>query len=649
MGMKLDTIISLIDMRSLTLPRFQRGYVWRRRDVSKLMRSLYLGYPVGSLLIWETNATQEDVRGDQPLAAGTHKLLLDGQQRITSLYGIIKGSVPEFSDGNPHAFRDLYFNVETQEFEFYGPTKMNNNKRWISVTGLMQKGIGPYYSHIADDPQCDTYINRLQKITDIKAREFYVESVVGADKDMDTVVDIFNQVNSGGTKLSKGDLALAKICAYWPQAREEMQARLDKWAKSSYCFNLDWMLRCINAMLTGHSDFAELDKRDFTAEDIHNGLKRAEKHVDKALNRIAFRLGLDYHRVLGSPNALPAIVRFFDKYGANFGQGSVDRLLYWYVHAMLWGRYSGPVESVIRQDLVTIDEAIDENKDAADALIGHLRHNRGDLRVHAQDFAGWSRGNRFYPLLYMLTRVSGTRDFNENIELKHGLLGGDGDFQLQLHHIFPKAQLYKHGYTRKEVNALANFTFLFRKTNLCISDKLPEAYFPYYETKNTGVLASHWIPKDERLWKIENYRDFLAARREILSQAANKFLDQLYHGKLDKAETAESDEQWRMTARPASIASDEEEMILQEAMAWMAQRNLPQGEYGYGLVDEQDNVLASFDLAWPRGIQTGHGIPVALLIDEDAETHYLANQHGFRYFTSLPDLKRYVQQEIERE
>ena len=165
------------------------------------MRSLYKGYPVGSLLIWETEASQQDVRGDQILAAGAHKLLLDGQQRVTSLYGIINDKLPAFSDGDEHSFRNLYFNIETEDFEFYGPVKMKEDSRWISVTDLMQRGIGPYFPRFADHSESEIYVNRLLAISSIKGREFHVETVSGADKDMDTVVDIFNQVNSGGTEI----------------------------------------------------------------------------------------------------------------------------------------------------------------------------------------------------------------------------------------------------------------------------------------------------------------------------------------------------------------------------------------------------------------------------------------------------------------
>jgi uncharacterized protein with ParB-like and HNH nuclease domain len=117
--MQLSTILDQIDMGSIALPEFQRGYVWNRDQVRNLMTSLYRRHPVGSLLVWETQTDQvaDHARGDGNLATGTVKLLLDGQQRITSLYGIIRGRAPKFFDGNAQAFTGLYFNLEDEVFE----------------------------------------------------------------------------------------------------------------------------------------------------------------------------------------------------------------------------------------------------------------------------------------------------------------------------------------------------------------------------------------------------------------------------------------------------------------------------------------------------------------------------------------------------
>ena len=639
--MKLKEILAQIDEGILALPQFQRGYVWKRKQVRNLMVSLYKDYPIGSMLVWKTKANQLEVKGEQDLSLGTHELLLDGQQRLTSLYGIVRGKRPPFSDADASAFLNLYFNVEDEEFEFYGPTKMNNNPCWVSVTDMMQKDLGQVILPFMNEPHLAEYVSRIQRISNILERSFHVETMTDQNKPMDVIVDIFNQVNSGGTKLSKGDLALAMICADWPQAREEMQKRLDALADKSLYFNLDWLLRCINGIVTGHADFSELERQNVSVEQVEDGLARTKKHIDSALNLLASRLGLDHSYVLGSPNSLIAMARFFDKHGVFHDHDTLDRLCYWYIHAMLWQRYSGPVETRIRQDIM----AVEEDGDPVGRLIERLRENRWPLHVAEQDLTAANRGGRFYSMLYMLTRVYGARDFCKGIELKKFLLG-EGN-QLELHHVFPKAQLYKYGgFRRDEVNAIANFAFLTKDCNLQISAQRPEEYFPHYEAKHPGVLASHWIPMDENLWKIENYRDFLAARRKLLAQAANDFLDQLLHGKLAEAEAPSSIFDLAASHRPSSIASDEEDMALRQVMDWMEARGLPRGELGYELPLAENGKFIVLDLAWPNGIQEGLSRKAALLIDEPQETLSQANHADYEYFTDVRELQRHVLRDI---
>ena len=113
--MNVSTILDDIDRGKLALPLFQRGYVWTGKDVKKLMRSLYLGYPVGGLLLWGTTADFCVIRSSGPtLDSGAIELLLDGQQRMTTLYGIIRGAPPTFFEGDPKAFTGLFGNCAFQ-------------------------------------------------------------------------------------------------------------------------------------------------------------------------------------------------------------------------------------------------------------------------------------------------------------------------------------------------------------------------------------------------------------------------------------------------------------------------------------------------------------------------------------------------------
>ena len=122
--MKIGTILDQIDLGAMALPEFQRGYVWNREQVRGLMHSLYRKHPIGSLLVWVTKTDTAHARGPGELSPGVVELLLDGQQRMTTLYGIVRGKSPRFFDGNADTFTGLHFNLVDEVFEFYAPSKM---------------------------------------------------------------------------------------------------------------------------------------------------------------------------------------------------------------------------------------------------------------------------------------------------------------------------------------------------------------------------------------------------------------------------------------------------------------------------------------------------------------------------------------------
>ncbi len=643
--MKVSTILDHIDSGHMALPEFQRGYVWNRDQVRGLFDSLYRRHPVGGLLVWATESKTATHRGDGPLAAGIVKLLLDGQQRMTSLYGVVRGAPPKFFDGNASAFTGLRFHLETETFAFYQPMKMQGDPQWVDVTELMQKGnvgLGEFVARLSQDTalvaKLGAYVGRLSRLLGIVDIELHIEEVTGADKSLDVVVDIFNQVNSGGTKLSKGDLALAKICAEWPDARDEMKQSLKGWTANGYHFNLDWLLRSVNTALTGEAKFSFL--HDKTAQEVQDGLKRAVNRIDTCLNLIGGRLGLDHDQVLFGRFAIPVMVRYLDKRSGSLDARERDKMLFWFVQAGMWGRFSGSTESYIDQDLA----ALEGSDGGLDKLLEQLRLWHGGLRAEPGHFTGWSLGARFYPVLYLLTRMGESKDWGTGLPLKSSLLGKMN--KLEVHHIFPKAQLYKLKHKRPEVNALANFCFQTKQTNLEISDRLPEEYFPVFEARHPGGLTSQWIPADPKLWKMENYREFLEERRKLLAAETNRCMEDLLH----------RDVRWlAWAAKPADaavvlvggITSEAEEEELEVLNDWVEAQGLPRGVLAFDFADQvSGEQKAVFDLAWPNGIQEELSQPVAVLINENSETLALASRAGFRCFTATQEFKDYVEKDI---
>ena len=632
---KLAAILDQIDSGSVLLPEFQRGYVWNRDQVRGLMRSLYRGYPVGGLLTWETQADGSLIRGAALASPALRVLILDGQQRITSLYGIARGRPPAFFQGDEKAFSGLRFNVEDETFEFYAPAKMRDDPRWIDVTSLftdgLQRHIAALSSHPETQPNFAVYMERLARLRSVLDKDFHEDKITGEDRTVDEVVDIFNRVNSGGTKLSKGDLALAKQCAHWPEARAAMRAHLDRWEKEGYSFSLDWLLRNTTAVATGRAEFSYLDNVPVTG--FQKSLESSARYISQFLDITAGRLGLDHNRVLMGRYAFPVICRLLHQSGGQFADFTeTDRVLYWYIHTALWGRFAGSTESVLNQDYDTAGRL------GIGGLISSLERWRGgNLTIDGQDFEGFGQGSRFYPLLYLLIRVQGTQDFGSGLPLHSHLLGHLTS--LQIHHIFPKAVLYEAGYGRSQVNAVANFCFLTQETNLKIGKRRPEDYFSEVEDRHPGALASQWIPPDRSLWQIDHYSDFLAARRQLLAEAANDFLGRLRAGNVPPA---------RPVKRQAVVVDEIEDLDARTEQVMALVTELTELGCADPAIDCEvpdpatGEVLAVAEACWPEGLQPGQGDPVLLELDPEEADLARLKELGYEVFTSIDSLRGYV-------
>jgi len=629
---QLESLLSQIDSGSMLLPEFQRGYVWNRDQVRGLLRSLYLGYPVGGLLVWETETTPDDVRGTD-IAVGNRTLLLDGQQRLTTLYGVVRGRPPKFFEGDQNTFLGLRFSVEDETFEFYSPAKMKGNPTWIDVTKLFQEeGLKPFIDEFSAPEYKDKfsdYLKRLSELSNIVKREFHLEKIVGKDKTTDVVVDIFNRVNSGGTKLSKGDLALAKISAKAPELRNKMRKDLVTWEKNGYHFTLDWLLRNVNAVATGRSQFLHLD--DVHINDFEKSSDQSTKYVNAILNLVASRLGLDHDRVLMGRFALPVLALYLHQNSGKFpSKADADKALYWYIHVGLWGRFAGSTESMLAQDYEIL------RKSGLDGIIQEVERTRGgSLKISADDFKVNTMGSRFYPLLYLLTRVGAGKDLLTGVELQKSLLGNLSS--LQVHHIFPKKVLRDAGYKRTEINAVANFCFLTQESNLIITKREPEDYFKQViREAGEEALASQWIPLDRKLWKIENYREFLAARRQLLANSANGFLDSLLTGSADE-----------LSLTKLTPVEDEDTA---ERNSEINKMLLELGEYGVSMPEqnveiyhpETQELLGIAEAYWPTGLQPGIGEPVILEMDKREVDEEKMDDLDARVFYTIRALKRYV-------
>ena len=195
--MKISKVLDHIDHDHIDLPEFQRAYVWNLDQVRGLFDSLYRRHPVRGLLVWATEANTADRLGEEPLAAGIVKLLLDCQQRITSLYGVVRGHPTKFFDGNAQAFSELRFHIGTATFVFYRPVRMQDDPLWIDLTSLMKAGHagpGALIAQLSADSthavNVGPYFGRLSVLLAVTEINLHIEEVIGQDETLNGVLDI---------------------------------------------------------------------------------------------------------------------------------------------------------------------------------------------------------------------------------------------------------------------------------------------------------------------------------------------------------------------------------------------------------------------------------------------------------------------------
>jgi hypothetical protein len=210
-----------------------------------------------------------------------------------------------------------------------------------------------------------------------------------------------------------------------------------------------------------------------------------------------------------------------EKHGGQLSAEESRSLLYWLLVANAKGRYSrGSSETLLDEDLATI-----RRTGSAKSLIETLRQQFGRLDFDVSDIAGKNARSPIFSLVFLALRAAGAKDWLSGLEIS---LTHQGRLHyVQYHHIFPKARL-RSLYERREINEIANLAFIGGGTNRSISAKLPKDYLPTIVQKQGEVaLESQCVPCDRSLHELDRYRDFLAMRREALTQAINAFVSSM--------------------------------------------------------------------------------------------------------------------------
>ena len=560
------SLVSAIEHEEIALPDLQRPFVWEDVKVRDLLDSLFLGFPVGTLLFWYTSSTNDSrtVGGDRP-GLRSNALIIDGQQRLTSLYAVTRGVEVIGKAGEPRkitiAFRprDGRFEVADaairKDPEFlpdvsvlWSTSRPMSQVRRDLLTALRDKG------RVGDERYEDAVEMNLERARAIEEYRFPTVEIRktaasgGDDITESDVADIFVRINNQGTKLGQADFVLTLLSVFHGELRDRLEERSRAMSRDSVVtIDTQQLLRAACAVAFGRARMAALyrylrgvDPNTGDA-DIEGRVARLNQLDDAAKECVEPTPWRDFllrvtHAGFVNPSLIASKNAIVNSY-ACFTRGRRARvpksdlegvMSRWIFGTLLTARYSTSSETVFEEDLARLTRL--DPHDAAgfvraldDALGETLT---GDYWTHAlvADLET-QRGRAPAALAFRAAQVIlGARALFSDQSLRNLLSASQPATRsaAELHHLFPQGWLHSQGIKdRRLVNQVANMADTGWHENTTIGARSPADYVPRLRSKLKlsddqwgRMCAEHALPVG---WENLDYEEFLPERRRRMA------------------------------------------------------------------------------------------------------------------------------------
>ncbi len=534
--MKIGQILDKIDYKQLFVPAFQREYVWKRADAKNLVSSLIQDYPTGTMLTWETSNPPE-LKGDHAYseAQGAVKLILDGQQRITTLYMLIRGEIPPYytDEEIAHDVRGLHYNVISGELEYFKKTRMENDPSWVDITKVFTGEINPVgiIQEIAGSRELSNedqlkIMSNLQAVNGIKEREF-LEQTVPVKATIREAIDIFYRVNSSGVNLTDAELALAQISGYWPDAREQIKQKKFELEASGWVFKLDFFIYCLLGVV--HHMGSKMEKLHDASnkEAVQTAWARLSgETLDYVCNVMQEHAFVDHTKEINSYYALvPVMVYAYSKGKQHLSETEIRKIIKWFYYSQIRTRYISQLPQKLDKDIGIVAR----ESNPFDKLLGLIEDDRR-LEIRPDEFIGVGIQHPLWGLMKWYLKSKGAKCLTTGVGIRKNM---GAKYSLEWDHIFPFSVLKQNGYGFEDrhkyslAQEIMNRAILSQKANRTKSNMPAAAYLAEARGKFGGALELQVIPEDERLWELENFERFLAERRRMMAGELNTFLEAL--------------------------------------------------------------------------------------------------------------------------
>jgi hypothetical protein len=520
-----ETLLSIIKSGDIAIPEMQRPFVWDGTKVRDLMDSLYKGFPIGYIIVWQNPKVKLK---DGTTAIGK-KVLIDGQQRITAMAAAIVGQ--EVMDEH-YKWRRIAigFNPLDEKFEVFNNAIAKSSK-WIPDIAPILEPTFDTFSFVEKYCQDNEITDKKPFINNIinKLRGIQNNSLgvitLAEDLDIDSVTDIFIRINSKGVVLSQADFAMSKISSNEEYGGNITRKTIDyfchllespmdikdiknndtafsrlpefnaiKWAaskselvyKTSYIDILRVAFTCkfkrgklsdLVSLLSGR----DFETRDYKVEIAEESFKQLHEAVLQAVNQtnyerylmIVHSCGIVRKSLVRSQNVLNfGYALYLALRERNIDSNKIEQIVRkWIVLTILTGRYSGSPESYFDYDIKRFFSyedpmeylRITESGELSDAFWNVNLVQRLDTSVASSPY--------FNMFLVAQVKAHDKGFLSTQVDIE-SMLQNRGD----IHHLFPKNYLTKHNIPQAQYNQIANYVLLQQEINIKIGDEAPCIY-----------------------------------------------------------------------------------------------------------------------------------------------------------------------------
>jgi len=512
-------LIERLSSGDIRIPAFQRDYIWDSDQVAFLLDSIYKKFPIGTIILWRTDnrlSSEKDLgqftlpepRKDYPV-----NYVLDGQQRITSLFSVFQTDLTP----NSEEWTDIYFDIEAKEniqesvFIPLEASEVDHERHFPAKVLFDTVGY-----RRATEKFSDEKVQVLDKLQEC-FKEYLIPNEIFESDDRNSVAIVFERINRAGTELN-----IFQLLSAWSWSEDfdltdkfqDLQEDIVEHGYEDFCSNTDLQLRICAGVIKGETTPAKI--LEMQGDEIRSSFDKIRSGIIGAIDFLRRELKVQSYKLLPFPGVLVPLSVFFatDKSeGISYTDLQKEKLLTWFWRSVFSRRYSAGVNE---KQAFDINEMLFLEKDENYQFKYPPQELKFDFSK--SNFAVGNANSK--TLILMLSSMS-----------PYSFLSGatiDLDKILQkinkneFHHIFPKKHLERSGRTRNEINVLTNICFLTRGDNNQIKDKNPKDYSEQIsKDKFSDYMERAIIPED---FGSLDYDSFTEKRKQILNKKAYELM-----------------------------------------------------------------------------------------------------------------------------